>query len=76
MCVIKPTSLGGSVVCAVCDDDCECVVCLPYDQQEESASEFNKGYSAALWSTRMVEVIPEPASEFELGWNAYALETE
>lgn len=39
MCVIKPTSLGTGVICAVCDPDCECVVCLPYDQQERNNPE-------------------------------------
>jgi hypothetical protein len=41
-----------------------------------TGSEFDAGYAAALRSLRMVEVIPEPANDFERGWNAYATELE
>jgi hypothetical protein len=39
-------------------------------------SEFDTGYATALRSFQMVEVIPNPANEFERGWNAYATEPE
>jgi hypothetical protein len=39
-------------------------------------ADFDTGYAAALRSFQMVEVIPNPADEFERGWNAYATERE
>jgi hypothetical protein len=40
------------------------------------SDDFDAGYAAALRSFDMVEVIPEPANDFERGWNAYATERE
>jgi hypothetical protein len=37
-------------------------------------TDFDAGYMTALRSFNMVEVIPDPANEFERGWNTYATE--
>ena len=39
-----------------------------------TSAEFDDGYMTARRSFDMVEVIPEPANDFERGWNAYANE--
>jgi hypothetical protein len=40
-CVVRDTSLGGSVICAICapDGTCECVVCVPEGEQDEHPCE-------------------------------------
>ena len=39
-----------------------------------SAAEYDLDYLTALRSFYMVEVIPNPANDYERGWNAYATE--
>lgn len=34
-CTLGPSTLGSQVVCIECGDDCECYVCVPYDEESE-----------------------------------------
>lgn len=34
MCTTRWSSLGGGVICAVCCENCDCVVCLPAEYQD------------------------------------------